>query len=160
MNPIQPCEVLWTPTLFKKISPRMRRSHQEWLGVVTVKAIGASSNLEPMATQSSRLKTVARGGAFSVSVHPQTLFRTILEDECDGFFLFHNHPSGSAIPSSSDLELTSKVIEASRMLELIFLGHAIVTSKQLHWIDLETVLQDCYGPLHHEHEFESDPLPH
>ena len=154
----------------------MRRSRQEWLGVITVKVTPESSmdirpeygnhpgqyevTDEERYFKLSSFKTVARGGQSSVTVDPKTLFKNILEDPCEGFFLFHNHPSGSTIPSSADLKLSAQVLQVCMLLDLIFLGHAIVTAKQLHWIDLETIVRDCYGPKHHEYEFETDPLPH
>ena len=44
----------------------------------------------------------------------------------------HNHPSGDVNPSSEDLSLTKKLIEAGELLNLNVLDHVIV-SKEKYW---------------------------
>jgi DNA repair protein RadC len=41
--------------------------------------------------------------------------------------LAHNHPSGSLKPSTSDCELTTKLIAGARLLDLQILDHLIFT---------------------------------
>ena len=38
----------------------------------------------------------------------------------------HNHPSGNLVPSRQDVDLTSKIKEAGRLLDITLLDHVIV----------------------------------
>lgn len=40
--------------------------------------------------------------------------------------LVHNHPSGDPIPSHEDVELTKKMIEAGKVMDITVLDHVIV----------------------------------
>jgi len=44
--------------------------------------------------------------------------------------LAHNHPSGSLKASPQDLELTNKLVEGSKLLDLKVLDHIIVAPKE------------------------------
>jgi DNA repair protein RadC len=51
-----------------------------------------------------------------------------------GFFLFHNHPSGVLHPSVEDEDLTDRVAKVCQQLGLQFLGHAILTVSSHRWM--------------------------
>jgi DNA repair protein RadC len=38
----------------------------------------------------------------------------------------HNHPSGDAVPSPEDLEVTKQLVEAGKVLEIEVLDHIII----------------------------------
>jgi DNA repair protein RadC len=40
----------------------------------------------------------------------------------------HNHPSENLKPSQADLQLTAKIVQAGKMLDLPVLDHVIVTN--------------------------------
>ena len=42
------------------------------------------------------------------------------------FILVHNHPSGDATPSIEDIQITNKIEEGAKLLELQFLDHIII----------------------------------
>ncbi|NOY64919.1 MAG: hypothetical protein GXO97_05955, partial [Nitrospirae bacterium] len=42
--------------------------------------------------------------------------------------LVHNHPSGKPEPSDADIEVTNRIIEASRVVGIDVLDHIIITS--------------------------------
>jgi len=42
------------------------------------------------------------------------------------FILVHNHPSGDATPSIKDIELTKRIEEAAKLLELQLLDHIVI----------------------------------
>ncbi|MGB5463636.1 MAG: JAB domain-containing protein, partial [Aureibaculum sp.] len=41
----------------------------------------------------------------------------------------HNHPSGNLKPSHSDKDLTQRIIEAGKTLDIKILDHLIITEK-------------------------------
>ncbi len=52
--------------------------------------------------------------------------RALLED-AQGIVMCHNHPSGNTIPSPQDDNITRKLSEACKTMDLRFLDHVIVT---------------------------------
>ena len=40
--------------------------------------------------------------------------------------LAHNHPSGTLVPSEADKEITNKLIDASKILDIKVLDHLII----------------------------------
>ena len=46
-----------------------------------------------------------------------------------GICAFHNHPSGNLKPSQADIELTRKLKEAARLLDVVLIDHLIVGDK-------------------------------
>lgn len=62
--------------------------------------------------------------------HAKLYLRTILtfllcETNATGLILAHNHPGGTAEPSREDINLTMKLMEATREIEVRFLDHVI-----------------------------------
>lgn len=60
-------------------------------------------------------------------VHPREIFKKALEHNAAAMIVVHNHPAGSLVPSPADLAVTEKLIESSKMMEITFLDHIIVT---------------------------------
>ena len=54
------------------------------------------------------------------------LFKSILIGNSEKFILIHNHPSGDATPSVSDIEFTKRVLEGANILGVQFLDHIVV----------------------------------
>ncbi|HEX9957204.1 MAG TPA: JAB domain-containing protein, partial [Fibrella sp.] len=52
-----------------------------------------------------------------------------LEYLASGVILAHNHPSGNLTPSQADKDLTRKLKEAGRFLDIPVLDHLIVTDR-------------------------------
>ena len=40
--------------------------------------------------------------------------------------LVHNHPSGDPVPSQEDMEMTKKMVDAGKIMEIAVLDHVIV----------------------------------
>ncbi len=60
-------------------------------------------------------------------VHPREIFKKALEHNAAAMIVVHNHPAGSLVPSPADLAVTEKLIETSKLMEIVFLDHIIVT---------------------------------
>ena len=48
---------------------------------------------------------------------------------CKALHKSHNHPSGNLTPSQADIELTRKIKEGGKFLEIQLLDHLIITSE-------------------------------
>jgi DNA repair protein RadC len=70
---------------------------------------------------------ISVGGVASTIADPKLIFKTALENLASSLILVHNHPSGNLKPSQADKDLTHKMKEAGRYLEIPVLDHLIIT---------------------------------
>ncbi len=73
-------------------------------------------------------KKVSQGGMTGTVADPKLIFKTAIENDACSIILSHNHPSGNLKPSQSDMELTKKLKEAGKILEIQVLDHIIVAA--------------------------------
>ena len=69
---------------------------------------------------------VTRGLLNSSPVHPREVFRTAIAQNACAVILVHNHPSGDPTPSNQDLQVTSQLVSAGKVLGIEVLDHVIV----------------------------------
>lgn len=69
----------------------------------------------------------SKGGSSSTTVDVKLIFAVILKSTASSVILAHNHPSGSLIASQADKNLTKKIREAGKLLDIEVLDHLIVT---------------------------------
>lgn len=62
-------------------------------------------------------------------VYGREIFREALVRGCTNLILVHNHPSGDVSPSSSDLQLTGKLIKMGKLMGVRVCDHLIVSEK-------------------------------
>ncbi|GAA6132439.1 RadC family protein [Halopseudomonas sabulinigri] len=67
-----------------------------------------------------------RGTLDSASVYPREVIKRALAHNAAALILTHNHPSGVAEPSQSDLQLTRRLKESLGLLDIRVLDHLIV----------------------------------
>jgi DNA repair protein RadC len=60
-------------------------------------------------------------------VHPREVFNPTLIDNSAGIIIAHNHPSGTLKPSHSDIQVTQRLEEVSKLVGIELLDHVIVT---------------------------------
>ena len=75
-------------------------------------------------------KRVSEGGVSGTVADPKIIFKLALEELASGLIVAHNHPSGNLQPSQNDIELTRKLKEAGKMMEIQLLDHLIVAGKK------------------------------
>lgn len=71
---------------------------------------------------------------FSI-IEPRKIIKLALIYNAYGFFLIHNHPSGDTTPSLEDINLTKKIKEITKKLDLYFLDHIIVGNNYYSFYD-------------------------
>jgi DNA repair protein RadC len=72
-------------------------------------------------------EVISIGTINSNIVHPREIFKSAIEYNAAAIILVHNHPSGVATPSASDIEVTKQVIDAGKIIGINLLDHVIVT---------------------------------
>ena len=58
-------------------------------------------------------------------VHPREVFADALSDRASGIVVAHNHPSGNLEPSDADLDVTSQLLQAGKILGIELLDHIV-----------------------------------
>ncbi|MDM1398999.1 JAB domain-containing protein [Myroides odoratimimus] len=70
---------------------------------------------------------LSTGGITGTVVDVRLLFATALKALAVGVIISHNHPSGKVKPSDADIQITKKIKEAGKLLDIHLLDHLIVT---------------------------------
>lgn len=68
-----------------------------------------------------------RGTVDHTPVYPREVIKRALELHASAIILVHNHPSGDATPSKGDIDMTRKIIEAAKAMEIIVHDHIIIS---------------------------------
>ena len=76
-----------------------------------------------------RSEQLSKGGITGTLVDVRLVMKKALEIGAISLILAHNHPSGALVPSTSDKELTIKLIKASKSLDIKVLDHLIITKE-------------------------------
>lgn len=76
-----------------------------------------------------KIEQISRGGITQTAVDIRIIYKKGLEYMATAMILAHNHPSGNLTPSEADKNLTRKIIEASKHLDIQILDHLIVSQK-------------------------------
>jgi DNA repair protein RadC len=75
----------------------------------------------------NHFEIISKGGITGTVADPRVILKKALEEDAVSLILCHNHPSGSIRPSRADEELTAKIKEAARFLDIKILDHIIVS---------------------------------
>ena len=70
---------------------------------------------------------VGQGGLNSTMADVRIILREALLAKAPAMIAFHNHPSGTLKPSMHDDQLTNRIKEAAKLMEIRLLDHIIVT---------------------------------
>ena len=62
----------------------------------------------------------------SSMVSPREVFKSSILSNAASFICFHNHPSGSMVPSQEDMDVTRRLLECGDLLNIRMLDHIIV----------------------------------
>ncbi len=114
----EPCEIE------DRIPDSLRSSLREWIGWIPV-----FPDRKP-----GEWQLLSQGSETRVAFPLRKFFLDLLRLEPAGFYLFHNHPSQSLLPSLEDVRLTRKIGELSKTFGIHLLGHGIVGIRQTHWM--------------------------
>jgi DNA repair protein RadC len=69
---------------------------------------------------------VSLGIADASLVHCREVFRPAIHDGAMNILVAHNHPSGDPTPSSEDVQITRKLVDAGRIIGIELLDHVII----------------------------------
>jgi DNA repair protein RadC len=73
---------------------------------------------------------ISQGGVAGTVADPKIIFKLALTELASGIILAHNHPSGNLTASQADINLTKKLSEAGKLLEIQVLDHIIIAGQK------------------------------
>ena len=72
---------------------------------------------------------ISKGGLTGTVADPKIIFNIALQHHAVSIILVHNHPSGNLKASQQDIDLTKKIANAGKMLDINVLDHLIITNE-------------------------------
>lgn len=99
------------------LQPLIRDYPYEVFGVVFLNRANAVINFE----------IISEGGITGTVADPRIILKKALQEDAVSIILCHNHPSGNLQPSNQDIELTRKIREAGKFLDINVIDHIIVS---------------------------------
>lgn len=73
------------------------------------------------------IELIALGTYKSVDIEPMNVFRVAVMKNASRVIAVHNHPTGRLEPSASDKEVTDRLIQVGRILNITFVDHLIIS---------------------------------
>ena len=68
----------------------------------------------------------AEGSIDEAAIHPREVIRRAFDVGASALILVHNHPSGDPEPSRADIQITNRIAEAGRLLNIVVHDHVII----------------------------------
>ena len=83
-------------------------------------------------------KMITVGTLKSTPIDHRRVIKEALMTNATAIILFHNHPSGSAVPSASDINETQRLKRACDIFDIELLDHIILTDESFYSFAEET----------------------
>ena len=71
-------------------------------------------------------KKISQGGIAGTVTDVRLILKDALENTASSLIICHNHPSGNLQPSEADKEITLKIAEAAKIMDIRLLDHLII----------------------------------
>jgi DNA repair protein RadC len=69
------------------------------------------------------------GGSAGTVADVKVAFKMAIDSRASALIAIHNHPSGNLKPSEADIQLTRKMREAGKILDIPLLDHLIISER-------------------------------
>jgi DNA repair protein RadC len=73
-----------------------------------------------------KISNIAIGGVSWVNVEPKDILQDAIKMGMNKIIIVHNHPSGDATPSISDIEMTKKIDQCANLFGIQLLDHIVL----------------------------------
>ena len=73
-----------------------------------------------------KISEISIGSLNANLVHPREVFKEAIQSLANSVILIHNHPSGDAIPSKDDIEITKQLMGAGEIIGISILDHIVI----------------------------------
>ncbi len=73
---------------------------------------------------------ISQGGISGTVIDIRIILKPALEKQSSNIILCHNHPSGTLRPSEADRNITNKIKDAAKLMDISVLDHVIIGQNQ------------------------------
>lgn len=105
--------------VMKVVANELKDYDREVFAILNLKSNGKPINLNICSV----------GTLNSSMVSPREVFKSAILSNAAAFIAVHNHPSGNKTPSEEDKDVTERLAECGRMLDIRMLDHIIVAGE-------------------------------
>ncbi|AHN28583.1 DNA repair protein RadC [Snodgrassella alvi wkB2] len=75
------------------------------------------------------IELIALGSVKAVNIEPMNVYRVAVMKNATRVIAIHNHPSGRLVPSKADLDITDRLIQVGRILNITLVDHLIISTE-------------------------------
>ena len=72
------------------------------------------------------MPVVSVGSLTASVVHPREVFKLAIQQTAASMILVHNHPSGDPNPSREDINITNRLVQVGKLMDIPVLDHIIL----------------------------------
>lgn len=69
---------------------------------------------------------IAVGGTSFIAIKPKDILKDAIKEGMPKIIIVHNHPSGNAMPSDADIEMTTIVKQSAKLMGIQLLDHIVI----------------------------------
>lgn len=74
------------------------------------------------------IELISLGGVKSTTVEPMNVYRVAVMKNASQVIAVHNHPAGTMIPSEEDKDITDRLIQVGKILDIQLVDHMIIST--------------------------------
>lgn len=75
------------------------------------------------------IELIALGSVKAVNIEPMNVYRVAVMKNATRVIAIHNHPTGRLAPSNADLDITDRLIQVGRILNIALVDHLIISTE-------------------------------
>lgn len=98
------------------LSNELKMYDREVAAIINIQADGRPININ----------IISMGGLDQAIIEPAQVFKSAILSNAKDIMLLHNHPSGTAIPSRADIQVTKRLVECGKLMNIHLLDHIII----------------------------------
>jgi DNA repair protein RadC len=72
---------------------------------------------------------ISSGGVSGTTVDVRIIMKLAIDKLASGLILVHNHPSGNLTPSAEDKNITKRITDAAKLLDMSIMDHVVIGDK-------------------------------
>jgi DNA repair protein RadC len=113
---IQDPQITTSETVYSYMRSRLERLNNEEFWVLHLNRANRLQSVEQ----------ISRGGQSQTAVDVKLIAKSVIDRLSAGIIICHNHPSGNMNPSGPDDNITRRIVEVCKLIDVTVLDHVIV----------------------------------
>jgi DNA repair protein RadC len=77
-----------------------------------------------------KYEVISIGNLNSSIVHPREVFKVAIDNNSANLVILHNHPSGNPEPSKEDIQITKRLVDAGKLMDIQIFDHIIIAGEK------------------------------